>query len=70
MIHTHALISPRLDAEIGYVFGAICLYIIGLAVAVFVLEKLGKMIKEELALYHPKDIKRQERQNAYYDTLS
>ena len=26
--------------------------------------------KEELALYHPKDIERQERQNAYYDTLS
>ena len=26
--------------------------------------------QEELALYHPKDIKRQERQNAYYDTLS
>jgi len=25
--------------------------------------------KEELSLYHPKDIKRQERQNAYYDTL-
>jgi len=25
--------------------------------------------KEELALYHPKDIKRQEKQNAYYDTL-
>ena len=25
--------------------------------------------KEELALYHPKDIKRQERQNAYYETL-
>ena len=25
--------------------------------------------KEELALYHPKDIVRQERQNAYYDTL-
>ena len=24
---------------------------------------------EEHALYHPKDIKRQERQNAYYDTL-
>ena len=24
---------------------------------------------EELALYHPKDIKRQEKQNAYYDTL-
>ena len=26
--------------------------------------------KEELALYHPKDIKRQEKQNDYYDTLS
>ena len=26
--------------------------------------------KEELALYHPKDIKRQEKQNAYYDTLA
>jgi len=26
--------------------------------------------QEELALYHPKDIKRQERQNAFYDTLS
>ena len=26
--------------------------------------------KEELSLYHPKDIERQERQNAYYDTLS
>ena len=26
--------------------------------------------QEEMALYHPKDIKRQERQNAYYDTLS
>jgi len=26
--------------------------------------------KEELALYHPKDIERQERQNAFYDTLS
>jgi len=25
--------------------------------------------KEELALYHPKDIKRQEKQNTYYDTL-
>ena len=25
--------------------------------------------QEELALYHPKDIKRQEKQNAYYDTL-
>ena len=25
--------------------------------------------QEELALYHPKDIDRQERQNAYYDTL-
>ena len=25
--------------------------------------------QEELALYHPKDIKRQENQNAYYDTL-
>lgn len=25
--------------------------------------------REELALYHPKDIERQERQNAYYDTL-
>ena len=25
--------------------------------------------QEELALYHPKDIKRQERQNAYYETL-
>jgi hypothetical protein len=25
--------------------------------------------KEELSLYHPKDIERQERQNAYYDTL-
>jgi len=25
--------------------------------------------QEELALYHPKDIERQERQNAYYDTL-
>ena len=24
---------------------------------------------EELALYHPKDIGRQEKQNAYYDTL-
>lgn len=26
--------------------------------------------QEELALYHPKDIERQERQNAFYDTLS
>ena len=26
--------------------------------------------QEELALYHPKAIERQERQNAYYDTLS
>ena len=26
--------------------------------------------KEELALYHPKDIVRQEKQNAYYDTLA
>jgi len=26
--------------------------------------------KEELALYHPKDIVRQERQNAYYETLT
>lgn len=25
--------------------------------------------QEELALYHPKDIQRQEKQNAYYDTL-
>ena len=25
--------------------------------------------KEELSLYHPKDIERQEKQNAYYDTL-
>tara|TARA_R100000541_G_scaffold59258_1_gene72530 strand:- start:365 stop:988 length:624 start_codon:yes stop_codon:yes gene_type:complete len=25
--------------------------------------------QEELALYHPKDIKRQEKQNAYYNTL-
>ena len=25
--------------------------------------------EEEWALYHPKDIKRQEKQNAYYDTL-
>ena len=25
--------------------------------------------REELALYHPKDIERQEKQNAYYDTL-
>lgn len=25
--------------------------------------------QEELALYHPKDIKRQEKQNSYYDTL-
>ena len=25
--------------------------------------------QEEFALYHPKDIKRQEKQNAYYDTL-
>ena len=25
--------------------------------------------QEELALYHPKDIKRQEKQNEYYDTL-
>jgi cellulose synthase/poly-beta-1,6-N-acetylglucosamine synthase-like glycosyltransferase len=25
--------------------------------------------QEELSLYHPKDIKRQEKQNAYYDTL-
>ena len=25
--------------------------------------------EEEFALYHPKDIKRQEKQNAYYDTL-
>ena len=25
--------------------------------------------KEELSLYHPKDIKRQEKQNAYYETL-
>ena len=24
---------------------------------------------EGLALYHPKDIKRQEKQNAYYNTL-
>jgi hypothetical protein len=27
-------------------------------------------IEEEYALYHPKGIERQERQNAYYDTLS
>ena len=27
-------------------------------------------MEEEWALYHPKDIKRQEKQNAYYDTLS
>lgn len=26
-------------------------------------------IDEDLALYHPKEIKRQEKQNAYYDTL-
>jgi len=26
-------------------------------------------MEEEFALYHPKDIKRQEKQNAYYDTL-
>ena len=26
--------------------------------------------EESLALYHPKDIERQEKQNAYYDTLS
>tara|TARA_R110000796_G_scaffold8846_1_gene30068 strand:+ start:7071 stop:7700 length:630 start_codon:yes stop_codon:yes gene_type:complete len=26
--------------------------------------------QEELSLYHPKDIKRQEKQNAYYDTLN
>ena len=26
-------------------------------------------MQEELALYHPKDIVRQEKQNAYYDTL-
>ena len=26
-------------------------------------------IEEEYALYHPKDIKRQEKQNAYYETL-
>jgi len=26
-------------------------------------------MQEELALYHPKDIARQEKQNAYYDTL-
>jgi hypothetical protein len=26
-------------------------------------------MEEEYALYHPKDIKRQEKQNAYYDTL-
>ena len=25
--------------------------------------------QEELSIYHPKDIKRQEKQNAYYDTL-
>ena len=25
--------------------------------------------REELSIYHPKDIKRQEKQNAYYDTL-
>ena len=25
--------------------------------------------QEELALYHPKEIERQEKQNAYYDTL-
>ena len=25
--------------------------------------------KEELSLYHPKEIQRQEKQNAYYDTL-
>ena len=27
-------------------------------------------MQEELALYHPKDIERQERQNSYYETLS
>ena len=27
-------------------------------------------MEEDFALYHPKDIKRQEKQNAYYDTLS
>src|SRR6056300_1396186 len=27
-------------------------------------------MEEEYALYHPKDIKRQEKQNAYYDTLA
>jgi hypothetical protein len=27
-------------------------------------------MEEEWALYHPKDIKRQEKQNAYYDTLN
>jgi len=27
-------------------------------------------IEEEYALYHPKDIKRQEKQNAYYETLA
>jgi len=40
-----------LDAEIRYVFGAICLYILGLWLALTVLEKLQNMIKKELALY-------------------
>ena len=26
-------------------------------------------LEEEWALYHPKDIKKQEKQNAYYETL-
>jgi len=26
-------------------------------------------MEEDLALYHPKEIKRQEKQNEYYDTL-
>lgn len=31
--------------------------------------KTFAVLPEELVLHHPKDIKRQERQNAYYDTL-
>ncbi len=33
------------------------------------LRKQKGLTQEELALYHPKDIKRQEKQNKYYDTL-
>ena len=29
----------------------------------------AQFAQEELALYHPKDIKKQEKQNAYYNTL-